>query len=241
MSSYDAKKIEEYQLILMKNPRSKVFAALAETYRKMDMQEEALETAHKGVKHNPDYPSGLVALARILVDLKKFDDAVPHLERALSQRPENLLALRMKAHCFTKLKKIPEALKTYKSLLFVNPSDTSAQSFVKKWEFLEGADYDFDHPLVPPEEMRNWVENLPEPQALISTVDVFLSKEDFPGANRLLSMGLKKWPDDSEIRRRQSWVQDHMPKNPIQEVQKAFWKRWIQRIEQSKSVDPLQL
>ncbi len=43
MSSYDAKKIEEYQLILMKNPRSKVFAALAETYRKMDMHEEALE------------------------------------------------------------------------------------------------------------------------------------------------------------------------------------------------------
>ena len=39
MNQYDPKKIEELQLVLLKNPRSPVFAALAEAYRKMGLLE----------------------------------------------------------------------------------------------------------------------------------------------------------------------------------------------------------
>ena len=85
MSRYDPKKIEEYQLILLKNPGSKVFAALAEAYRKMGLLEEAYDIAKKGVFKHPEYPSGRVALARILIDKGLFQDCLLYTSDAADE------------------------------------------------------------------------------------------------------------------------------------------------------------
>ena len=61
---FSDKTIEEYQIILMRNPNAKVFAPLAEAYRKMGLLQQALEICERGVKYNPEYPSGLVAYGK---------------------------------------------------------------------------------------------------------------------------------------------------------------------------------
>ena len=239
MSDFDAKKIEEYQVVLLKNPRSKVFAALAEVYRKMGLLEEALETAQRGVAYNPNYVSGLVAHAKILYEMKLYRDAIPLLNKATELKPENLLARRLLAHCHIKLKNHLEALKAYKSLLFYNPSDEKAAHYVKKWEFLQGAEFQVDEPLIDPEIMVEWVNSLPSPADLLNVIDVYITKNDFATVSRLILIGLEKWPEDSEIERRKKVIQKKMPKDPILSVRREFWEKVLHRIEKIKKIDPL--
>ncbi|MEM7646011.1 MAG: hypothetical protein AAF203_03795, partial [Pseudomonadota bacterium] len=95
MAEYNPVKIEEYQLMLMKNPRSLVFAALAEAYRKMGLLDEALEVTRKGLQHNPKYVSGLVAHAMVLFELKNYRGAMEALQKAKSYNPQNILAIKL--------------------------------------------------------------------------------------------------------------------------------------------------
>mgnify|MGYP003683288289 CR=1 FL=1 len=240
---YDAKKIEEYQLILLKNPRSPVFAALAEAYRKMGLLEEALETTHKGLRHNPEFVSGLVAHAKVLYEMKSYSEALKPLKKACLLKPENILALRLTAHCHLKQRQHILALNAYKKLLVLNPLDEKAVSFVKKWEFLESlsfndptVEFNLDH-------MEEWVSQLPSPEQATHLVDSFLSHRDVSTAAKILDVARLTWPHDKELLSRESLVYkdlDPATKEQLFEVQsrKLFYQTLLHRIENRKIVDP---
>lgn len=121
--------IQKYQNLYDKDPQGKIFAPLAEAYRRAGFQERALRIAEQGVRLHPHFPSGRVALARCYIDKQVWDKAAENLKVASDLSPENLLAHQLLADCFLKLGQKKEALNALKMVLFLNPQDMkTAQS-----------------------------------------------------------------------------------------------------------------
>lgn len=248
MSQYDPKAIEEYQLILLKNPRSPVFAALAEAYRKMGLIDEALEVTQRGIKHNPEFVSGLVAHAKILLDLKNYTEALVHLKKAHALKPENILALRLMAILHIKLKEHQKALVCQKKLLILNPNDEEALTFLKKWEFLESSESQSSVP-VAVNNLEDWMLSLPDPDLALHAIDSFLNQQDLESAEALVVLANDIWRGNTEVRKRlallrglnpEQWEEKEQTaqKLHILAIKKSFYKNLLQRIEQMKAVDP---
>ncbi len=136
--------VERYQLELKRNPRSRVFAPLAEAYRKMGFIEEAKRVCRFGCEANPDFAGGHVAYANALLDSKASTEALVQLEKATKLSPDNLLAHHLLGETLIELRKPKEALKAFKMVLFLDPANERAQAAVKKWEFLTADEYGED-------------------------------------------------------------------------------------------------
>ena len=61
-------RIEDLERRLGKDPNSKIFAQLAEEYRKAGRLEEAIQTCRDGLETHPNYFSARVALGRALLE-----------------------------------------------------------------------------------------------------------------------------------------------------------------------------
>lgn len=129
---------EEYR----KNPRSRVFAPLADAYRKMGLLDDAYRVCKLGVQFNPDFAGGRVAYARVLLERSEPDLAVQQLEHAIRLANDNLHAHILLAESFLKLRRPKDALSAYKTVLFLNPENSEAKAAVQKWEFLTADEYD---------------------------------------------------------------------------------------------------
>lgn len=136
--------VERYQLELEKNPQSKVFAPLAEAYRKMGLLEEAHRLCKKGVQFHPDFAGGRVAFAKVLLALQTNEEALTQLEKAVQLSPDNLLAHSLMGEALLELRRPKEALKAFKMVLFLNPDDEKARETVRKWEFLTADEFEDD-------------------------------------------------------------------------------------------------
>ena len=68
--------IERCQIEYERNPSSRVFAPLAEGYRRLKMLDEAFDVASRGVRQHPDFAAGRIAYARVLIEKAAFNDAV---------------------------------------------------------------------------------------------------------------------------------------------------------------------
>ncbi len=134
--------IERYQLELEKNPQSKVFAPLAEAYRKMGLLDEAYRICSRGVHLHPDFVSGRVAFAKILIEKKTYEPALTQLEKVVQTSPDNILAHALMGESLMELRRPKDALKSYKMVLFLNPNDEKALAVVRKWEFLTADEYE---------------------------------------------------------------------------------------------------
>lgn len=144
MDEINSEFIERYQKMYEKDPTSRIFAPLAEAYRKMGLLKEAREVAEKGVHDNPNFPGGRVALGRIYLANSQFKEAEVQFCKAVDLAPENMLAYQLLAETHLRLKKTKEALKAYKMLLFISPENTRAQNAVRKLEALTADEYDDD-------------------------------------------------------------------------------------------------
>ena len=136
--------IERYQLLYEQNPKSKIFAPLAEAYRKMGLIKEALEIAESGISIHPDFAGGHVALGKIFLEMDKTELATQSLRRAAELAPENIMAQATLAELLLKQKDPKGALKAYKMLLFLQPENDKARKAVRKLESLTADEYDDD-------------------------------------------------------------------------------------------------
>ncbi|GIL16549.1 MAG: hypothetical protein BroJett040_03000 [Oligoflexia bacterium] len=144
MAKLDSKTIEHYQNLLAQDPKSKIFAALAEAYREMGMDEQAEALARRGTINHPTYAPGFVVLGRIMLGQKKYDDALFELQKAVQLSPENILAHQLIGQVHLELKNTKEALKAHKMALFLNPQDTRSQKVVSKLESITADEFDTD-------------------------------------------------------------------------------------------------
>lgn len=113
----------EYLRRFQEDPTSRVFAPLAEAYRRLGRVDEAIEICREGLEHHPDFHGGRVALAKCFLDKKKYAEAKAELERVVHAVPENLLAQRLLGDANQILGQVHAALHCYKMALLLSPSD----------------------------------------------------------------------------------------------------------------------
>lgn len=136
--------IERYQILLQKDPKSQVFAPLTEAYRKMGLIEEAFRIAVRGVQFNPTFGGGRIALAKVFLDRDNLKAATDELEKAAEYSADNILAHSLLAECYLKTGRPKEALRAFKMVLFLAPTNEKAAKAVKKLEALTADEYEDD-------------------------------------------------------------------------------------------------
>jgi len=138
----DPKVVEEYQKILAADPRSRVFAVLAEAYREMGLLDQAESLSRSGIANHPNYAPGYVALARLLIQKRSLNEAQRLLQKAVELSPDNLLAHQLLGEAFLQLKQPKDALRAHKMALFLNPNNQRSQQVVRKLESLTADEYE---------------------------------------------------------------------------------------------------
>lgn len=191
--------IERYQQMYARDPKSKVFAPLAEAYRKLGLLSQAEQICKQGVKLHPDFVSGLVAYAKVLIDQKKFTDALPHLMKSTQLSPDNILSHRLLALCQLSLRQPKEALRSFKMVLFLSPEDEEAQRHVQKWESLTADEYEADFFETPTVADPT---TLPLAQKHVALVDAYIVRQSYEQASLLIEQGLQKFSDPELIKRK---------------------------------------
>jgi tetratricopeptide (TPR) repeat protein len=193
----NAEFIERCQLEYERNPSSRVFAPLAEAYRRLDLIDEAFEIASRGVRLHPDFAAGRIAYARVLIAKKAYADAVDQLQRSAELSPDNILAFLLLGETLLELRRPKDALNAFKMVLFLNPIHERARKMVQRWEFLtadefEDENFEWSHDEAPPLEEQETktalrVRNDPsradrEAHRAISIADALTVRNDIEGA-----------------------------------------------------------
>ena len=134
--------VKKYLAIYRKNPKSRVFALLADLYRKNGERDKALFLCKKGIKEHPQFASGHIALALILMDMNKLEMAADSLEKATECSPENIFAYKQLGQIQLLLKNPQKTLEAYKMVLFLDPENKKAANIIKKLEPITALQYD---------------------------------------------------------------------------------------------------
>lgn len=143
----------KYQADFEKNPRSRVFAPLAESYRKLGMTDKAIEILSQGIRFHPTYVMGYLGLAFCYFDLEQFNLAYSTLRPLIETNRDNLRLQKLFTDVCRELGKQEEALETLKYLLFINPRDKDVADLVSKLEREVEDRYKPQHrPVIIPEE-----------------------------------------------------------------------------------------
>lgn len=192
--------VEKYQILLQKDPKSQVFAPLSEAYRKMGLVEEAFRIAVRGVQFNPQFAGGRIALAKIFIDRDNLQGAIDELEKAVELSPDNILAHSLLAESYLRIKMPKSALRSFKMVLFLAPTNEKAQKAVRKLESLTADEYEEDlfemkplphmdalgteviTPIKPVEGERGWSEF----DRALSLADAYIVRNDTGKAHEVL-------------------------------------------------------
>ncbi len=144
MGNLDPEFIERYERMYRQDPRSQVFALLADAYRKIGKLEQALSVVKDGLKYHPQMASAHLVLGRIYLDSREVQKSLGPLQEATKIAPENILAHQYLAEAYLKLKRPKDALNAYKLIMLINPLDTVATTAIKKLESLTADEYPED-------------------------------------------------------------------------------------------------
>lgn len=168
--------LKEYQ----QNPRSRVFAPLAEAYRKSGLVDEALEICREGLEYHPTFISGMVALARCYVDKEQYTAAIKELEKVISEVPDNYLAQKLIAQAYDLTGDRNNSIKAYKTILFLNPKDEDVARILRDLEDIglppknEKNEDEIYIPPLPKEELPNfdYIQEIRIPEGVIDEPDL---------------------------------------------------------------------
>lgn len=126
--------LAKYTLQYQKKPRSRVFAPLAETYRKLGMYDESLKILREGIKHHPAYTMGYIVLSHVYCDQQNYELAYNTIRPFVTDNLENITLQKLFAKICINLGYLEEALQTFKYLLLINPKDQYVSEQVKLLE-----------------------------------------------------------------------------------------------------------
>jgi len=124
-------RIEDLQARLEQEPRSRLFAQLAEELRKAGQLEEAIRTCRIGLAQHPTYALARITLARALLDTGNGKGARSELERVLAATPENIMAGRLLGECLESLGENAAAREQYQKTLALAPGDAQLTERLK--------------------------------------------------------------------------------------------------------------
>lgn len=127
-------KIEELRFRIKADPKSRLFFPLAEELRKVDQLAEAEQVLRTGLTSHPTYLSAWVSLGRVLLEQKKYAEAVEALNKALQLDAGNVVAARLLAESYEGLGDKLEAIKKYKLVRALLPADEKLDGIIDRLE-----------------------------------------------------------------------------------------------------------
>lgn len=196
--------IIKYEKALEADPRSRVFAPLAEAYRKVGLLDNAFTVLKKGLRYNPDYLLGYLTLAQCYMDKGEASLSYSTLRPLVSQNRDNIKLQKLFGESAIRTENKEEALDTFKYLLFLQPKDSESAQRVQELEreLEEGPIYSA------PQEIKFQVDELkPSPEldkSLDDWVQVDLSHSDEEeteeevGEDFVEAQEIKEWTTDEE-------------------------------------------
>ncbi len=126
--------LAKYYNLYKKDPRSRVFAPLAESFRKLGMLDDAYKILKEGIRNHPTYVLGHIVLSHCYYDEQKFELTYNTLRPIVNQNADNISLQKIFALSCVHLGNLEEALETFKYLLFMNPRDKFFADQVKRLE-----------------------------------------------------------------------------------------------------------
>jgi tetratricopeptide (TPR) repeat protein len=124
--------IERLTELYQSDPTSRVFAPLADAYRKSKLYDEAIDILKKGLEIHPDYVSAHLVLARCYYDKDMLQLAKNSLEKVLELDQQNIVALRLLGDILYRLGDEDGALARYKQVVEIDPTNLQVQALVEK-------------------------------------------------------------------------------------------------------------
>jgi len=121
-------KIEELRLKLKADPKSRLFYQLAEELRRAGQFDESEKVLRLGLSVYPTYLAAWVSFGRVLREKKDDAGAVDALNTALQLDPGNVVAARLLADAYYALGEKIEAIKKYKLVHALLPSDETLEA-----------------------------------------------------------------------------------------------------------------
>jgi tetratricopeptide (TPR) repeat protein len=134
-------RIEQLADLWRANPKSGVWAQLANAYFQSGLIVEAIDTCLEGLRITPQNIQGILVLAKCLLKQGRLDEAIACYGDILSFDPQNLVALSQIAQLYYSKYDYVSAYQTYKEVLIVNPYDAVALGRIKQLEEAKGRDY----------------------------------------------------------------------------------------------------
>ena len=134
MADVDPNELERYLRLFQENPDSRVFAPLADLFRRLKKFQEAEEVCREGLKRHPYYAGGKVALAQIFFETGRVDQALEEVESVVTYYPDNLLARKILVKALASLGHRERALREFEALKALAPmiaSDPEIQRFIQ--------------------------------------------------------------------------------------------------------------
>jgi tetratricopeptide (TPR) repeat protein len=127
-------RIDDLRRRLDRDPASRLFAQLAEEYRKAGNHADAIRVARSGLALHPSYPSARLTLGRALLDSGDASAARVELETALREAPDNILASRFLGQALEALGELGPALVQLQKTLKMAPGDRQLESRIVSLE-----------------------------------------------------------------------------------------------------------
>jgi tetratricopeptide (TPR) repeat protein len=115
--------IEQLSEKLQADPKSRIFAQLADAYRKSDLLDEAIDTAKRGLENHPNYAIAHLILGRCYLAKGMYALAREEFELTIKNDIQNLVGYKLLGETYEKQNMYPEALKYYQMVLDLEPAD----------------------------------------------------------------------------------------------------------------------
>lgn len=131
-----ASEIEKLERLVRENPKGRLFASLADAYRKDGQYQRALDVLEAGLQNHPDYVSARVVLGRVHMAMGDNAKAREAFARVVELDPESVIALKALADLAEQDGSAQEAVRWSSQLLTVDPGNDEAQ---KQMERLQAA------------------------------------------------------------------------------------------------------
>lgn len=124
--------IERLTELYEKDPTARIFAPLADAYRKSKLWDEAIDILKKGLEIHPDYVSAHLVLARCYYEKDMLQLAKKSLEKVLELDQQNIIALRLLGDILYRLGDETGALARYKELVEIDPTNLEVRALMEK-------------------------------------------------------------------------------------------------------------
>lgn len=125
--------LREYQ----DDPRSRVFAKLADEYRKQGLIAQALEIIDEGLEFHPGFSAGLLVQAQCYFDKRRYADCLKILGKMLRDNSQNYRAERLRSDVYLRLGQRRAAIESLERVLEMVPQDSEVRKHLEELENLE--------------------------------------------------------------------------------------------------------